>query len=118
MSIGLAQAEISYGATQTSTGTAIGTAPPPAAAPAALPETPVAPLPAVTGDVPLPDAGPLPVAGPATVPPATVRTADIAALTAVRTPLHSDESWLFGVLAGVGLTVCVGAVLLIRGVRA
>jgi hypothetical protein len=111
MSIGLAQAEISYGAAQTSAGTAIGTAPPPPAA-AALPETPVAALPAT--DVPLPDAAALPASAPA----ATVPTADITALTAVRTPLHSDEGWLFGVLAGVGLAVCAGAVLLIKGVRA
>jgi hypothetical protein len=61
--------------------------------------------------VPLPD-----VAAPTVTAP--LPTADLATLTAVRAPLHSDESWLFGVLAGVGLAVCVGAVLLIRGVRA
>jgi hypothetical protein len=112
MSIGLAQAEIAYGASQTSAGAGIGTAPPPATGAVALPETPVAPLPAT--DIPLPDAAPL----PASAPTATVPTADIAALTAVRSPLHSDEGWLFGVLVGVGLAVCAGAVLLIKGVRA
>jgi hypothetical protein len=114
ISIGLAQAEIAYGAAQTSAGTAIGAAPPPPAGAIALPETPVAPLPAVGGEVPLPDAAPLPVSAPGTGVP----TSDIAALTAVRTPLHSDESWLMGVLAAVGLAVAAGAVLLIRGVRA
>jgi hypothetical protein len=109
VSIGLARAEISYGAERTSAGTAVGTAPPPATTAA----SPVTPLPAVSADVPLPDAAALPGTAPATVP-----TSDIATLTAVRAPLHSDESWLFGVLAGVGLAVCVGAVLLIRGVRA
>jgi hypothetical protein len=117
MSIGLAQAEISYGASQTSAGAGIGTAPPPATGAVALPETPVAPLPAT--DVPLPDAAPLPASAPAaTVPTAALFNVDGTALTAVRTPLHSDEGWLFGVLAGVGLAVCAGAVLLIKGVRA
>lgn len=111
ISIGLAQAEISYGADKTSAGTGVGTAPPPAPAGAPLPAAPVAPLPAAATDVPLPD-----VAAPTVTAP--LPTADLATLTAVRAPLHSDESWLYGVLAGVGLAVCVGAVLLIRGVRA
>ncbi|HZE67318.1 MAG TPA: hypothetical protein VE081_11840, partial [Sporichthyaceae bacterium] len=113
LSIGLAQAEISYGASSTAAGTALSSAPPPTE-PGPLPAA-VPPLPA--GDIALPDAAPLPATASGAAP-ATLPTADITALTAVRTPLHSDESWMFGVLAGVGLAVCLGAVLLIRGVRA
>ncbi|MGQ0467951.1 MAG: hypothetical protein ACT4QG_21860 [Sporichthyaceae bacterium] len=114
-SLGLARAEISYAKGAESAVAGVETppltaAPPPAAPVAATPLVPEIPFAAAL-------AAPVPATAPVAAAPAAVPAVDFASLTAVRTPIENDVTWIYLMVAAVGAAAVVSMIVLRGALR-
>lgn len=118
-SLGLARAEISY-ANTTSSAVAdvetpvVGPVAPPTAAGVLAPtdEVPAAAFPSTDAGFPVPATA---IGAPVAAPGAGAPAVDFAALTAVRTPIEHDVTWIYLMVAAVGAAT-LGGMVWLRGV--